>query len=83
MHDMSGVESSLGGPPHPSIERPRCPKCENRMSLARIKPGSKGFDLSRFECDKCEHVLVVTVATDPMKSAKAMGWIAGELKPPD
>ena len=63
-------------------ERPRCPKCTNRMSLARIMPGPPGFDLRNFECEKCIHVITVTVATDPMKSDK-VGWMAGELKPPE
>jgi hypothetical protein len=51
------------------------------MNLARIMPGPKGYDLRNFECDKCDHVMTATVATDPMKSG-AMGWLAGSLKPP-
>ena len=62
------------------IERPRCPKCQARMMLARISPGPEGYDSRTFECPRCDHVL--TVAHDPMKSDKA-GWIAGELKPPE
>jgi tRNA(Ile2) C34 agmatinyltransferase TiaS len=62
-------------------EHPRCPKCHNRMDLARIMAGSKGYDLRNFECDKCDYVTTITVATDPMKS-NAMGWLAGSLKPP-
>ena len=71
--------------PEPSllpIERPRCPKCQARMMLARISPGPAGYDSRTFECAKCDHVLTVKVAPDPMKSDKA-GWIAGELKPPE
>jgi hypothetical protein len=71
----------LNGPSQTPIERPRCPKCQTRMSLARITPGPKGFDIRNFECGKCDHVITVTVATDPMKSDKA-SWLAGELKPP-
>jgi hypothetical protein len=52
------------------------------MNLARIMPGPKGFDLRNFECQKCDNVVTVTVATDPMKSNN-VGWLAGELKPPD
>jgi hypothetical protein len=63
-----------------SIERPRCPKCQTRMSLARIAPGPKGFDLHTFECGKCEHVHLATAETDPMKSQ--MGWTHSELRPP-
>jgi hypothetical protein len=64
------------------IERPRCPKCQIRMVLARIMPGPKGFDVRSFECAKCERAATVTIAHDPMQSDTA-GWIAGELKPPD
>jgi hypothetical protein len=60
------------------IERPRCPKCHSRMALARIVPGPKGYDLRNFECEKCDRVVTVTVATDPMRS-DAAGWINGEL----
>jgi hypothetical protein len=51
------------------------------MSLARIMPGAPGFDLRNFECDRCDHVVTIRVATDPMKS-DALRWLAGELKPP-
>jgi hypothetical protein len=52
------------------------------MTLARIMPGPKGFDLRSFECAKCKRAATVTIAHDPMQSDMA-GWIAGELKPPD
>ena len=65
-----------------SIERPHCSKCRNRMNLARIMPGPKGYDLRNFECGKCDHIITVAVATDPMKSRVA-GWLAGDLKPPE
>jgi hypothetical protein len=51
------------------------------MDLARIMAGPNGSDLRNFECDKCDYVTTITVATDPMKS-HAMGWLAGSLKPP-
>jgi hypothetical protein len=63
------------------IERPRCPKCQTRMSLARIASGPKDSDVHTFECSKCQHVHIATVEPDPMKSAKA-GWQYSELKPP-
>jgi len=69
-------------PPEPSlipIERPRCPKCQTRMMLARIEPGPAGSNLLTFECIKCEQVHKV-LAEDPMKSDNA-GWLASELKP--
>jgi hypothetical protein len=52
------------------------------MMLARIMPGPPGFDIRNFECDNCDHVLTLSVAIDPMKS-DALGWFAGELKPPE
>jgi predicted nucleic acid-binding Zn ribbon protein len=78
---MPNSHSNLSGRSLAPIERPRCPKCHDRMDLARIMPGPKGYDLRNFECDKCDYVTTVTVVTDPMKS-DAMGWLAGSLKPP-
>jgi hypothetical protein len=49
------------------------------MNLARIMPGPKGHDLRNFECEKCDHVLTVTVATDPMQS-EALAWLKGDLR---
>ena len=60
------------------IERPRCPKCQSRMMLARIEPGPNGSDLRTFECDHIHKMLV----EDPLKSSNT-GWMAGELKPPE
>jgi tRNA(Ile2) C34 agmatinyltransferase TiaS len=74
--------SRTSGPSLWVIERPRCPKCQTRMSLARIAPCSSGYDLRTFECSKCERVLKEVIATDPMKSDKA-GWLAGQLKAPE
>jgi hypothetical protein len=45
-------------------------------------PGPKGYDLRNFECEKCDQLVTLTVANDPMKSEKA-GWLAGGLKPPE
>jgi hypothetical protein len=46
-----------------AIQRPICPKCLTRMSLARIVRGPKGFDRRTFECLKCRHFME-TVETD-------------------
>jgi ssDNA-binding Zn-finger/Zn-ribbon topoisomerase 1 len=62
------------------IERPRCPKCQGRMMLARIEPGPAHADLRTFECPRCEHVYK-TLVEDPMKSSKA-GWTNSGLNPP-
>jgi transposase-like protein len=64
------------------IEHPHCPNCkQTRMSLARIGPGPKGFDIRTFECSKCDRVHIISVEKDPMKSAKA-NWIHGDLNGP-
>jgi len=68
--------------PEPSlipIERARCPKCSNRMTLAGISRGSEGYDSRTFECAKCHHTLTRTIARDPMKS-ETVGWQHSELK---
>jgi hypothetical protein len=63
-----------------SIERPRCPRCQTRMSLAQIMSGPSGQDLRTFECTKCQHVRKEVAPTGPMKS-DALRWLAGNLKP--
>jgi hypothetical protein len=65
-----------------AIERPKCPKCSTRMSLARISPAPGGYDLRTFECTKCKHVHKTLVALDPMKSGTA-NWQHSPLKPPE
>jgi hypothetical protein len=52
------------------------------MNLAQIMPDRPGFDVRTFECVRCDHTHILTVATDPVKSDK-IGWLAGELKPPE
>jgi hypothetical protein len=81
VHHMPEPHSRSTGPWLMPIERPRCPKCISRMKLASIVPGPRGYDLRNFECEKCDHVDTLAVATDPMKSEK-WGWLAGEMKPP-
>ncbi len=62
------------------IERPRCPKCHGRMMLAHIEPGPAHSDLRTFECQKCDHVIRVTVE-DPMTLDK--GWRHSGLRAPE
>jgi hypothetical protein len=51
--------------------------------LARITPGSAGFDIRTFECPACEEVHQRVVALgDPMKSPETTGWLRGELRAP-
>jgi hypothetical protein len=78
---MPDFHSHRSSPSLWAIERPRCPKCQTRMSFARIMPGPIGHDLRTFECAKCEHVHQELVATDPMKSSLS-GWLDGDLRAP-
>jgi hypothetical protein len=52
------------------------------MSLSRILPRRAALDLRTFECGKCGHVEKVIADIDPMKSS-ALGWLLGELRPPN
>ncbi|WP_249163931.1 hypothetical protein, partial [Bradyrhizobium liaoningense] len=61
--------------------RRMCPVCKHRMALARVSPGKRGFEERTFECSTCERTEVVSFAVDPMKT-DAVGWLAGELRPP-
>ena len=67
--------------PLTALERPRCPKCEARMTLTRVARGAAGFDVRTFDCARCDHAQIVTVATDPMKSDSA-GWQHSGLQAP-
>jgi hypothetical protein len=58
-------------------DQPLCPVCKHRMALARISPGQRGFEERTFECSTCRR----TLAVDPMRT-DAVGWFAGELRPP-
>ena len=69
-------------PLFPSVlERPSCPTCKHRMGLARVSPGARGFEERTFECSTCQRVEKVSFPIDPQKT-DALGWLAGELKPP-
>jgi hypothetical protein len=62
-------------------DRPMCPVCKHRMALARISPGTRGFEERTFECSTCERTEKISVAVDPMQT-DAVGWLASELRPP-
>jgi hypothetical protein len=51
------------------------------MLLSKLESGPSGFDCRTFECQKCGRVQMTVVASDPLRSG-AIGWLAGELKPP-
>ena len=65
-----------------TVERPMCPTCKHRMGLARISPGERGFERRTFECSTCHRTEEVSFPIDPLKT-DAVGWLAGELKPPN
>jgi len=65
-----------------SIPQPHCPNCRSDMVLSRILPSRAARDFRTFECNKCAHVEKVVVELDPMKSY-ALGWLLGELRPPN
>ncbi len=67
---------------HSMIERPLCPMCQIRMMLVDLEPSFAGPDLRTFECPQCE-LDYKALAEDPMRSDKAVGWIKGELRPPE
>jgi hypothetical protein len=78
---MDGSKSEAATPPI-IVESDPCPKCQGPMILARIKPGRLNFDLRSFECVKCNHIEKSLVATDPIRSADALGWLLSELRSP-
>jgi hypothetical protein len=57
-------------------ERPNCPKCDARMNLARIARGPSGFDIRTFDCAKCDHSHIVTVATDLPSATRSPNDVA-------
>jgi hypothetical protein len=62
-------------------DRPMCPECKHRMGLARISPGTRGFEERTFECSTCGRTDKISLAVDPMQT-DAVGWLASELRPP-
>jgi hypothetical protein len=51
------------------------------MLLSKLEAGPVGFGYRTFECQKCGRVETTVVSDDPMAS-DALGWLAGELRPP-
>jgi len=54
------------------VARPTCPGCGAILILA-LPPGGKGQ--RTFQCFDCER-------PDPLKMEQIMGWLKGELRPP-
>jgi ribosomal protein L37AE/L43A len=64
---LSAATSALAvmlEPKNPSRDRPRCPKCHAKMTLARTTPGSPGFEIRSLECPECHHAIVQRVPAD-------------------
>ena len=75
--------SKSGGGRLSSLECPRCPHCQARMTLTAISPAPPGYDLRTFDCAKCDRISTRLVPKDPMKTGDAPQWLSGQLKPPD
>lgn len=61
------------------IHRPRCPQCQMRMITVAIELVPGGFERRSFECRKCGHAEIGTVASDPYRSDGA-NRASGELR---
>ena len=66
--------------PITTIERPRCPRCQTRMMLARREAYGNGSEKRTFECNKCDSI-ETKIADDPLKS-DAVVRLADSLRPP-
>jgi len=51
------------------------------MSAGRNSPGKIGYQKLTFECSTCGRFETLAVSVDPLKT-DAVGWLAGELRPP-
>jgi RNase P subunit RPR2 len=77
---MSDLQSS---PPElpPYAQRPRCPRCQARMTVQHTIASRPGFEQWTLRCTNCGHIHEAQVHIDPMKS-DAQGWLHGELGQP-
>ena len=64
-------------------QRPRCPKCQMRMSSTAVTDAGGGFEDRTFECMKCRHVETRQIVADPLISPTAVAWTNADLKPPE
>jgi transposase-like protein len=62
------------------IERPRCPRCQLRMKLARREYRGNGNEKRTFKCAKCD-LVETKVVDDPLKSS-ALARLADGVRPP-
>jgi transcription elongation factor Elf1 len=75
---MSDLQSSPPELPPRAAQRPRCPRCQARMTVQRTIASRSGFEHWTLRCTKCGliHEAQVHVKSD------AQGWLHGELAPP-
>jgi len=78
---MSDLQSSPPELPPRAAQRPRCPRCQARMTVQRTVASRPGFEHWTLRCKKCGTIHEAQVHVDPMKS-DAQGWLRGELAPP-
>jgi len=58
-----------------TAKRLSCPKCGSSM------PAAIGYRGAAFECATCGRFETLPVPVDPLRT-NAVGWVAGELRPP-
>ena len=66
--------------PVSALERPRCPRCQIRMMLARREPHGNGSEKRTFECPKCDFI-ETKIVDDPLESS-ALARLADGVRPP-
>ena len=59
--------------PFAANESARCPRCFAKMTLARITPGSPGFEIRSLACPECGHSIARRVAVDPAARSSLPG----------
>jgi transcription elongation factor Elf1 len=79
---MSDLQSSPPELPPRATQRPRCPRCQARMTVQHAIASRPGFEQRTLRCTKCGTIHEAQVHIDPMKS-DAQGWLHGELAPPE
>jgi ribosomal protein S27AE len=68
------MPETYSSPSDPLIasQRRHCPKCDTRMHLAHVAHGSSNFDVRTFDCAKCDHTYIVTVAMDQESDSRSL-----------
>ena len=66
-HDTAGINamSDLQSSPPRAAQRPRCPRCQARLTVQRTVASRPGFEHWTLRCTKCGHIQEVQVDVDP------------------